>query len=226
MHVQNIGFVGGGRITKIFLQAFENKGITFDKIVFSEPNNIVLEKLKGQFPSIVVADELSAFEDCAIVFLATHPPIVLEMLEKLKPYLKVESILVSLAPKITIGKMKAILCNYVNIVRVNPSATGVINQGLNPTAFAEGMSDEKKSELLELLNVLGKATVVSEPKIEAYAVISAMGSTYFLFQLKHLYDLAVSYGMENGEAKDVITEMMKGTVNIMPPIVNTEIRGS
>jgi pyrroline-5-carboxylate reductase len=110
--------------------------------------------------------------------------------------------------------MMAVIGNG-NIARVNPSAPGVIRQGLNPVAFAEGMGEGKKAEVLELLGLLGKAFIVPESKIEAYAVISAMGSTYFWFQLKQLHQLALTFGMEEGEAGEVITEMLSGTANTL-----------
>ena len=215
MNVKSIGFIGGGRITKIFLKAFSNAAIPFEKIIVSEPNPDVLAKLTTQFPGVAGADDLSAFASCDVVFLATHPPIMMDVLAKIQPHLDGQSIVVSLAPKITIDKMKIALCDFPNIARVNPSAPGIINQGINPVAFAEGMREDKRSELLVLLSVLGKAFIVPETKIEAYAVISAMGSTYFWFQLKQLQDLALSYGMDEGEAKEVIAKMLEGTANTL-----------
>jgi pyrroline-5-carboxylate reductase len=51
--------------------------------------------------------------------------------------------------------------------------------------------------------------------MEAYAVISAMGSTYFWFQLKQLYDLSLTFGMDGDEAKEIIPEMLKGTADTL-----------
>jgi pyrroline-5-carboxylate reductase len=42
MKTKSLGFIGGGRITKIILQAFENSGITFEKVVVSDINQEVL----------------------------------------------------------------------------------------------------------------------------------------------------------------------------------------
>jgi len=33
---QSIGFIGGGRVTRILLQAFKNKNVQFSKIVVAE----------------------------------------------------------------------------------------------------------------------------------------------------------------------------------------------
>ena len=47
----------------------------------------------------------------------------------------------------------------------------------------ERVVPELRDEILELFKPLGSIPVVSDSKIEAYAVISAMGHTYFNFQL-------------------------------------------
>ena len=47
---QSIGFIGGGRITKILLQAFSSKNVKFNKVVVTDPNNDVTAKLKSTFP--------------------------------------------------------------------------------------------------------------------------------------------------------------------------------
>lgn len=216
MKNKTIGFIGGGRITKIFLQAFKNSNLTFGEIIVIDPNNDVLEKLKNSFTNISVENvSIESAATCNIIFLAVHPPVIKDVLLKIKPIIRKDSMIVSLAPKITIEKMQNLLDGFPSIARVNPCATGIIGQGINPVAFADTMSEEHKNSLILLLSILGKTPVVNENKIEAYAVISAMGPTYFWFQLQHLKELALSYGFEENEAKETISEMIKGTVNTL-----------
>ena len=56
---------------------------------------------------------------------------------------------------------------------------------------------------------------VDDSKIEAYAVISAMGHTYFNFQLRKLKELAVSFGMDDPEAEKTISNMLLGTTETL-----------
>jgi len=216
MKDKTIGFIGGGRITKIFLQAFKSADVSFSKIVVFDPNTESTRKLQNNFTQIECESiniESAAF--CDFLILAVHPPIMLEILTKIRPFLKEDAIVVSLAPKITIKRIAEVLNSFQAIARVNPSATGIINQGINPVAFANTMSDDQKNILLDLLHILGKAPIVAESKIEAYAVICAMGPTYFWFQLKKLEELAISYGMDESEAKETISEMINGTINTL-----------
>src|SRR5512133_1252993 len=84
--------------------------------------------------------------------------------------------------------------------------------------FPSDMGHEKRNQLLELLQPLGSTPVVDESKIEAYAVSSAMGHTYFFFHLQKRKELSLKYGLEEREAQMAITEMLRGTTE---PLVNS-----
>jgi pyrroline-5-carboxylate reductase len=174
------------------------------------------DNLKEQYPEIIcTTDDFSLLKNSDVLFLALHPPVISEVLSAIKPYVKEDVILISLAPKITVNKLKNMLGGIGQIARVNPSAPGIIHQGINPVAFEEGMELETQTLILDFLKVLGNVMVVDESKIEAYAVISAMGPTYFWFQLQKLKELGVSYGLEEEEAKKVILEMLNGAANTL-----------
>ncbi|NJK94684.1 MAG: hypothetical protein HC905_06975 [Bacteroidales bacterium] len=111
--------------------------------------------------------------------------------------------------------MNSVLPGFNNIARMNPSASAIVNKGVNPIAFAAEMSNDTKNQLLELMKPLGSVPVVDESKIEAYAVISAMGHTYYFFQFNKLKELAINFGMDEKEAQTAITEMLWGTTETL-----------
>jgi pyrroline-5-carboxylate reductase len=215
MKTKTLGFIGGGRITKIILQAYQNQNITFERIVVTDTNQEVLNSLKKKFSNIIITDNMQEVVNNEVVFVALHPPVFMETLGKVKEMLNKNSILVSLAPKLTIEKMNFVLPGFSNIARMNPSASAIVNKGVNPIVFAKEMTNETQNQLLDLMKPLGSVPVVDESKIEAYAVISAMGHTYYFFQLNKLKELAVSYGMDEKEAQTAITEMLWGTTETL-----------
>jgi len=210
--MKTIGFIGGGRITKIFLQAFENVNITFEKVSVFDTNSEVLSKLKTKYPSIhVTTDDLKDVAKCDIIMIALHPPVIMETLSRIKDLINPESIIVSLAPKLTIDKMSTQLGDHTNIARMNPSASTIVNRGVNPICFSPEMANENKVKLSNLMSHLGNTPEVNESKIEAYAVITAMGHTYFFFQIQKLKELALSFGLDEEETHSAITEMLYAT---------------
>jgi len=216
MKTKSLGFIGGGRITKILLQAFKNNQISFDKIVVFDTNTEVLNMLKSRFPHITTTmDNLKDAASNEIVFVALHPPMVMDTLSKIKDVLNNGTLLVSLAPKITIEKMSAALGGFSNLARMNPSASTIVSKGVNPVAFASGVSSDLKDNFLKIVQPLGYTPEIAESKMEAYAVISAMGHTYFFFQFQKLKELAISFGMDETEAQTAISDMLWGTTETL-----------
>lgn len=214
--MQTIGFIGGGRVTRIFLHAYLKSGRELNGISVYDPNPVALENLKQLFPDISVSpDDLSRAAGSDTVFLAVHPPFMMDTLNAIKPFLRASAAIVSLAPKFTVEKMASVLENFPNIARINPSASSYINQGINPVFYARSMNPEARAILADLMKPLGAMPEVEEPKIEAYAMISAMGHTYFWFQIQKLKELAIGFGMTEEEAVGVITGMMDGTVKTL-----------
>jgi pyrroline-5-carboxylate reductase len=214
--MKTIGFIGGGRITRILLQAFKHANVSFEKIYIYETNETVLNALKSKYHHIEASSvDITQAASSELIFIALHPPVLMESLEKFKHYIKKNALLVSLAPKITIEKLRAVLPQIPNIARMNPNAGTYVNKGFNPVCFASSIDTTIKNEFVELFKKLGKIPVVSENQIEAYAVISAMGHTYFWFQLQQLKELACSFGLSEKEAQETITSMMSGTIETL-----------
>lgn len=213
--MKTISFIGGGRIAKIMLQAFENAGIAFEKTAVYDINPDALKAIKAKFSHVNTTENLEDVLSADLIFLATHPPVTVETLEKIKGKLNSKAVLVSLVPKINIQKTIAVLENFTNVARMNPSASTIVNKGVNPIAFASNFDSEKKEALMKLLHPIGYTPEIDDAKIEAYAVISAMGHTYFFFQMQKLKELAIGFGMNEKEAEITIGEMLKGSVETM-----------
>jgi len=214
MKTKSLGFIGGGRITRIFLKAFANKKAIFESISVFDTNQETLNALKLEFPYIQILDAASGAAKRDIVFLALHPPVIMDTLEKIKEEVSADTIFISLAPKITIKRMADVI-PISQIVRLVPNATSVINHGYNPVSFASGMSEIQKWYILEMLNLLGHTFETAEEKLEGYAIISSMLPTYFWFQWNELENIGLQYGLSQAECRESIYETMNAALNTM-----------
>lgn len=215
MKTKTLGFIGGGRITRIFLQAFVNKKAIFDSISVFDSNPETLQALKQKFPFIQTLDYASEAAKKDIVFLALHPPVIMETLEKITGAVSEQTIFISLAPKITIEKMAVVLKPVNQIVRLIPNATSVINHGYNPVSFGPEVSEIQKWYILEMLNLLGHTFETTEDKLEGYAILSAMLPTYFWFQWNELESIGTRFGLSEAECKETIYETLNAALNTM-----------
>lgn len=210
----SIGFIGGGRVTKILLQGFKNKNVKFGKIVVTDTNPDVLANLKKLFPEVETSDAgLVARQD--IVFISLHPPVVMDALELIKSDVKEDAIVISLAPKINMPKLSIKLSHVKNLARLIPNATSYINEGYNPVTFAQGFDPSRKKEAMDLLSSLGTTFEVTEEKLESYAIMSAMLPTYFWFQWKELSEIGQKIGLSEKESNDSINDTLNASLNLM-----------
>ena len=214
MKTNSLGFIGGGRITKIFLQAFANRNCEFQSLMVYDTNIEVTKALQQQFPQIEIAESLYQAASHSTVFIALHPPMIMETLDKIGETVSSDSLVISLAPKITIEKIASKL-KTANIARMIPNATSYINEGYNPITFAPGFMENDKGKLQELLRLLGNTFEVAENKLEAYALLSAMLPTYFWFQWNELTKLGIQMGLGEEESKDSVQQTLVASINLM-----------
>lgn len=210
-----MGFIGGGRVTRIILEGLRKKDCLPGEVAVCDSNADALAKLKSQFPGIDVRQDSEAPAAMDVVFVSLHPPMVGAALGDIKGRLKSTSVLISLAPKVAIAQLSAGLGGFNRIVRMIPNAPSIIGKGYNPLAFSSAFTKEEKKSLMRLLKPLGDCPEVEESKLEAYAILSAMGPTYFWFQLNELQKLGASFGLTAGETDKALSRMMKGATKTL-----------
>ncbi len=216
MEEKTIGFVGAGRVARIILGGLRKAGRMPGGIIAGDVNPEVLKKLQSDYPDVQIAlndNGKAASQD--FVFLGLHPPAISGALADLKDCFKPDAILISLAPKLSIDKLSKASGGFNRIVRLIPNAASIIGNGYNPLVFSEALHQKEREEILRLISALGKCPEVAENKLESYAIVTAMGPTYFWFQWQELRSLAQSFGMNPEEAEAGVAEMATGAVRTL-----------
>jgi pyrroline-5-carboxylate reductase len=215
MQSHTIGFVGGGRITAIFLEALGGRGLALERVTVSDSNAEVLARLKGRFPAITTTADNAAAASRERVFLALHPPALKAALPALATCVRQDAVVVSLAPVLTLARLSELLGGFARLARVLPNAPSIARAGWNPVVFGEALSAEARAEIEALLDGLGAHPVVPEPTLEAYALLAAMGPTYFWFQWQALRELALSFGLSAEAADCALRAMLDGAIRTL-----------
>lgn len=213
MKTKSIGFIGSGRVTKIMLKAFSNANINFSSILVFDISNEISQALKAQFPSVKIVDSATDLTAQDLIVIALHPPVIKEMLEKIKGLVHENTIILSLAPKITIEAITK-LSGVKKIARLIPNATSYINEGYNPVCFSNDINPDEKQLLYTILSSLGKTFETQEQKLESYAIISAMLPTYFWFQWEELEKIGSQIGLNEKESKEAIKETLLSAIDL------------
>ncbi len=216
MKYDSIGFMGGGRITRIILGGLQRAGKFPQKVLVSDTDADVLARLTKEFSGIISAGaDNSCPAACDLVMVSLHPPVLMDALQRIKSDIKPGAVVVSLAPKLTLSNLSAILDRHARIVRMIPNAPSIMNRGYNPVAFSRAIPRNEKAALAELFNTFGECPEVPEKDLEAYAIITAMGPTYLWFQWQALCELGKTFGLADKAVKDAVAKMAAGAVQTM-----------
>ena len=214
MKTKSIGFIGGGRITKILLRGFENENLTFPSIVVCDTDQTVLLALERMFPFIKTTPNIMNIAKLEVIFIALHPPVIAETISTIKEAFNENAFFISLAPKFTIEKLSSLL-NTKRIVRMIPNATSFINQGVNLVCISEDIDLTEKDSILETLHVLGKTFETEESNLEAYAIVSAMLPTYFWFQWMEMESIGQKMGLSKQESQEIIYDTLVAALELL-----------
>lgn len=210
------GFIGAGRITKILLGGFERAGSLPQQVVVTDSNQKALDALLRRFPNMdLVFDDTEKPSAQDLVFLALPPRAMGAVLNEIRSSICEETIVVALAPNVTIDTISEHLGGFKRIIRLLPNAPSIVNAGFNPMVFSSVFASEEKHDILAVFRVLGECPEAKEETIEAYAITTAMGPTYFWFQLDELRKLGESFGLTSDDLHAALNQMVIGTAKTM-----------
>ena len=208
---KSLGFIGGGRVTRILLCGFKRGQALPKRVRVGDPGADPLEKLRRLLPEIeLFPGDNAPPASCDIVFLALHPPAIPAVLGGIKDHLRPDAILVSLAPKVPLARLSELAGGVRNVARMIPNAPSIVGDGYNPIAYSGDFKPEAREDLTALLGVLGICPEVREDSLEAYAILTGMGPTYLWFQLVELIRLAETFGLGAEEAAEATYRMVAG----------------
>ena len=213
--MKSIGFIGGGRVTHILLDGWKRARALPADIIVSDPNSETLAKLKTEFPAIEPTADNRKVAAQSLVFLAVHPPAMMDVLADIRAEIMGCRLVVSLAPKLTLARLAEALGGYTNVARMIPNAPSAIGAGFNPISFGVAVDDATKQEFRELVAPLGECPEVAESKLEGYALLTAMGPTYLWFQLQVLREVAASFGLTDDEVVPALNRMVSGATRTL-----------
>jgi len=206
------GFFGAGAIAEVFARRLIASGVaTADHIVAYDIDRAVLDRQTTALGITGAGSNREVAGLAEVVFVAVPPLAALPVLDMVRPALRDDQLVVSLAAGVTLEQMEQAVGRPLPIARVIPNLPSWIGEGMNPYCLGRHVTPAARARVEALLGVFGRAVEVPEAQMTIATALTAVGPTYVFPAIEALADAAVGHGLPREVALAAACRLVAGT---------------
>lgn len=171
----------------------------------------------------VISDNIELAKKSDIIFIATKPNQVTDVLEGIKETLTAEKLIVSIAAGVTTSKIESIIPN-TRIVRVMPNTPALVKLGMFGVCKGKKASSEDEDTVIELLSSIGKCIKVEESQMDIVTAISGSGPAFFYQVIEDMARAGEKLGLDYEKALTLATQTALGSAQMVFNRGNTPVQ--
>jgi len=214
MSKTRIAFIGAGNMAASLIGGLRAKGLDAAQIRASDPGEETRARVKAEHGIEVFADNAQAIEGVDVVVLAVKPQAMKAVCEAIRPSLKPNQLVVSIAAGITCASMN----NWLGaqpIVRCMPNTPALLRQGVSGLYATAQVSAEQRQQAQELLSAVGIALWLDEEQqLDAVTAVSGSGPAYFFLLIEAMTAAGVKLGLPPEIAEQLTVQTALGAAHM------------
>lgn len=148
------------------------------------------------------------------LLLAVKPQHISPLLEELKPILRPELIVISIAAAVDMATLKKASGNVCSVVRLMPNLPVKAGKGVLPFCV-EDLSQEQAAELLLLFVPIGLTIALPESKFAAVTALSGCGPAFVCLFMEGMVNAGVTLGLSHADATSIVAATFEGTAALV-----------
>src|SRR5690606_25311038 len=113
-----------------------------------------------------------------IVLVGVKPAMVTDLLREIRPVLRPDAIVVSLADGVTLATFAGVLGDDVSVIRSMPNTPATVGRAVTGLAAGAAASEDDMLLVRRLFETVGVVIEVPEDQIDALSTISGSGPAY------------------------------------------------
>lgn len=213
---QKVGFIGCGKMASAIIRGILNSN-------FLKPTDImaseVLEEIaaaqKKSLGIEVITNNSEVAKKSDVIFLATKPQYIKQVLEEISSDITPQKLIVSIAAGVSTKTIEEVLRENTPVIRVMPNAPAVILEGMSGISTGKYATEEHTKFVKELLSNIGKCIVVDEDKIDVLTAISGSGPAFFYQIINEMAKAGDKLGLDFDKSLLLAAQTAIGSAKLM-----------
>lgn len=203
--------IGTGNMGQALVSGFLSKGIlTPSDIRVCDSDEDKVKSYAQQTGCTAYTNASEAIKGADYVLLCVKPQVIDRTIQEFLQDLSPETVIVSIAASVKIDRLRSLLHNTTPIVRVMPNTPALVGAAVSAVCF-EGVSDENRSFVLDLLETCGIVVPCDEKMLDAIGCVSGTGPAYVMLFIESLADAAVKLGIPRAAALEIAAMTVYGS---------------
>jgi len=192
----NIGFIGCGKMAGAIISGVMNsKDKDLYEIRGAEINEEIAHLASERLGISVTTDSKELVKCSNLVFIATKPNNVADVLENIKDVLTKDKLIVSIAAGICTSKIETIIPS-AKVVRIMPNTPALVNLGMFGITKGLRAEDNDTGLVEKILSSLGRCITVKENQMDIVTAISGSGPAFFYQIIEDMARAGEKLGLE------------------------------
>ena len=209
------GFIGMGNMGYAMLKGLL-KTYSPDEIVFSCATDKKRVAVSDETGVRAVSGNAECANSAKYIILAVKPQVYDVVLKNIHDIVTEESIVISLAPGITITDIKRKLGDNIRVVRAMPNTPALVGEGMTGISYNTAeFSFEERDIIEKFFNSFGKVVTVPENLMSGVVCASGSSPAYVYMFIEALADGAVKYGIPRKDAYKLVAQTVLGSAKMV-----------
>lgn len=207
------GFIGTGRIAQALISGLSHDPQTiicgYDRV----PD--ALHAVANQYGIEAMESAATLAREAEVIIIAVKPYQVADVLAELKPVLRPDQLLVSVAAGISTSFIETNSPEGTRVIRVMPNTPAFVGQGM--TALCRGAHATADDLLIaeRIFSAIGKTAVIEESGMDAATAVSGSGPAYMFRIIDSLTEGGVACGLDTETARLLAAQTMLGAATMV-----------
>ena len=162
-----------------------------------------------------VADMTSLVRGSTLIIIALKPHLIESVLREIKPHLKPEILLLSVAAGISLKRLQTAVDSVCPVVRVMPNTPALVGSGVFALCLDDpALKPEQKKTVTELFGAIGTTIELPDEKFNAFTAVFGAGPAYVFYMMQSLTQAAVTLGFTKTEAVRLVNALFTGSTKL------------
>ncbi len=213
---KHLAVLGTGKLGSILLRAYLKQGLfSAKRVTATVKHEEKAASLAKELGVNVSTSNREAAKDADIVLLAVKPQIVGDVLKEIKPVLRKDSVIISVAASVPTSYIEQRAAEKVPVIRAMPNTCSTVGCGMTGICRGSHASAEHLEIAKTMFNAVGRAVVVDEKNMDAVTGLSASGPAFAYIILESLAEAGVKVGLPRDVATLLAAQTMKGSASVV-----------